>query len=323
MNKIYTSVLCMVLLVPTLARAEICTDFDDNMNIIEFDCSEGAAAARKRIAAEREKVRAAAERQAEQERIAAEKQRELERAAREKAKLAAEEQERQAKEQLKHAAAEKLAAEQELEREVEKLRLEADPWQFFVGIGAGAFGGDTRREDAFLTDELRNAYEHISIDYYTGGDPHFVLSAGLRRHFINTNWYAQLELAYRTEHEQRLEREIGSPIPMEEWNSSLHISDDMKISRNSIDLSASMGYRMSSNWSVYGKLGVGLTKYKTENWNLRELETDSVNSVNFGFGAEYNLSRRVTLYGEGAAWVGSFPYCDTLLSGTVGARLMF
>lgn len=308
MNKIYTSVLCMVLLMPTLARAEICTDFDDNMNIIEFDCSEGAAAARKRIAAEREKVRAAAERQAEQERIAAEKVATTK---------------RQVEEQRKTAERAEREKQRELEREVEKLRLEADPWQFFVGIGAGAFGGDTRREDAFLTDELRNAYEHISIDYYTGGDPHFVLSAGVRRHFINTNWYAQLELAYRTEHEQRLEREIGSPIPMEEWNSSLHISDDMKISRNSIDLSASMGYRMSSNWSVYGKLGVGLTKYKTENWNLRELETDSVNSVNFGFGAEYNLSRRVTLYGEGAAWVGSFPYCDTLLSGTVGARLMF
>ena len=88
MNKICTSVLCMALLMPSVARAEICTDFDDNMNVIEFDCAEGVNAARKRIAAERVKVRAAAERQAEQEHIAAEKQRESERAAREKVRAA-------------------------------------------------------------------------------------------------------------------------------------------------------------------------------------------------------------------------------------------
>lgn len=329
MNKIYTSVLCMALLVPTVARAEICTDFDDNMNIIEFDCAEGVKAARKRIAAEQEKVRAAAEKAAEQERVAAEKAAAVkrqaeeqrlttERAAREKAQLTAEEKERVVKEQLKRAAREKLAAEQELAHAVETQRFAQAPWRFFVGVGAGTFGGDTRREDAFLPDELRQYY---SIDYYASGDPHFVLSAGVRRHFVDTNWFAQLDLEYRTAHSQRLETEInGDPAY---WGTSVNISDDIDISRQSIDLSASIGYRLSANWSMYGKLGVGLTKYKTEKWNLCELESDSVHSANFGLGAEYKWNNRFSLYGEGVAWVGSFPYSDTLLSGTLGVRFMF
>ena len=191
MNKIYTSILCIALLAPISAQAEICTDFDENFNIIEFDCAEGVVAARKRIAAEQAKAKSEAQQKAEQERIEREKlaeqeqlrkaaeraerekQQELERAEREKQK-AAERAEREKQKAAERAEREKQKAAKRAEREARFQQKQQEItqggcWKFVVGLGGDFWSGTDLSSGVYVGETLDGGYTVLDAGYSVGG----------------------------------------------------------------------------------------------------------------------------------------------------------
>lgn len=349
MNKIYTSVLCMVLLVPTLARAEICTDFDDNMNIIEFDCSEGAAAARKRIAAEREKVRAAAERQAEQERIAAEKaatakrqaeeqrkaaerekQRELERVTREKQRelerLEREKQENARLAEQLRKTEERLEKEKvkrkELEKEQEKINFFKDgSLKYVVGLGVSGWSGPSVTADAFAGRDV-NGWIIWNADYDASGIG-FTPSFGLRYYFgQNAAWFAQASLSIATGfmHDVKLnnvQKPIGSGSGKSGFNSEVRTNRFTYID-------GLIGRQVWDRTSVYGRLGVGSLSYDITDFQSAypDFDTDAT-AVIFGFGLEHRVWKALSAYTDISLLAGDFFLGDTFLKLDLGVRYQF
>lgn len=244
MKKIYTIIFCIGLLVPNLAQAEICTDFDDDLNVIEYDCSEGIKNARKRSAVE------------------------------------------------------------QVELYIQGLK--DHPWRFFVGGGTVTETGSGRNGDAFMTDDM-----YGSAVYTSGSILHLTLSTGVRRYFGNANWYSQLAFTYHIAADEEIVVD------------SYGFYDDPKISKQSFELSAYLGRNLSFNWSIYAKLGMSSSKYKTENWSLQPLESTDVKGVVTGVGMEYRWYKNTLLYFEGTGWLGNYPYSSYLLGLNLGIRFLF
>ncbi len=349
MNKIYTSVLCMALLVPTVARAEICTDFDDNMNIIEFDCAEGVDAARKRIVAEREKVRAAAERQVEQERIAAEnaatakrqaeeqrkaaeraereKQKELERATREKQR------------ELERAEREKQRAAERTEREKEKEIRQAERkskllrqqqkidqggcWTFVAGLGATGWIG---KNDNVLVGKILPEDNYVIQDaLYSVSD--FTLDAelGARYYFKdNARWFAQISMAYSSS----LEHEIDLKRVYDNSNIGKILEDigHIYLTSSTYSLQTLVGRKMAEKTYLYGKFGVGYMDYaKSGGLWFEGLGLKDALVYTFGAGIEYDMWTWALLYGgmDITTQSGGPEFANTLISFNAGVRLRF
>ena len=185
MKKIYTSILCITLLAPIAVQAEICTDFDENFNVIEFDCAEGINAARKRIAAE-------AQKKEQQERATAEA---AARAEREKqAKLEAE---RLAEELSK--AKEKLKAEKEKRATLEKERFLSDlqktgGFKVVAGLGVSGWVGPRVPADAFQGQSM-DGWTIWNANYDASGLS-VTASLGARYYFNQSNkWFVQMSLS--------------------------------------------------------------------------------------------------------------------------------
>lgn len=335
MKKIYSSILCITLLVPTLARAEICTDFDDNMNIIEFDCSEGAAAARKRIAAERKKVRAAAERQAEQERIAAEKaatakrQAEEQRKAAEHEKLAEIEREKQENarmaEQLRKTE-ERLEKEKvklkELEKEQEKINFFKDGnLKYVVGLGVSGWSGPSVTADAFAGREV-NGCIIWNADYDASGIG-FTPSFGLRYYFgQNTAWFAQASLSIATGfmHDVKLnnvQKRVGS------GSGNSGFKSEVRTSRFTY-IDGIIGRQVWDRTSVYGRLGVGSLSYDITDFQSAypDFDTDATAFI-FGFGLEHRMWKALSAYADISLLAGDFFLGDNFLKLDLGVRYQF
>ncbi|MBQ2858973.1 MAG: hypothetical protein IJE82_01250 [Alphaproteobacteria bacterium] len=338
MNKIYTSVLCMVLLVPTLARAEICTDFDDNMNIIEFDCSEGAAAARKRIAAEREKVRAATERQVEQERIAAEKVAATKREVEEQRK-AAERAEREKQRELERATREKQRelerAEREKQRELERAERDArflqkqqeitqgGCWKFVAGLGGAFWSGQELTSGVYIGETIRgyNGFSVQDASYSVGG---FTLNAELATRYYLKNspkWFWQIGFAYTSP--------LGHVIEIKQLSPSFNNNkvDDLEITTTMYSLQAMVGRMTWKNVYLYGKLGISYMDYAIsgdvwfDSFGLKDHLSYTV-----GAGLEYSMWTWTSIY-AGLDFVipsgDTFRYADTLTSVNAGIRCQF
>lgn len=346
MNKIYTSVLCMALLVPTVARAEICTDFDDNMNIIEFDCAEGVDAARKRIVAEREKVRAAAERQVEQERIAAENAATAKRQAEEQRKAAEREKQkeleratREKQRELERAEREKQRAAERTEREKEKEIRQAERkskllrqqqkidqggcWTFVAGLGATGWIG---KNDNVLVGKILPEDNYVIQDaLYSVSD--FTLDAelGARYYFKdNARWFAQISMAYSSS----LEHEIDLKHVYDNSNIGKILEDigHIYLTSSTYSLQTLVGRKMVEKTYLYGKFGVGYMDYaKSGGLWFEGLGLKDALVYTFGAGIEYDMWTWALLYGgmDITTQSGGPEFANTLISFNAGVRLRF
>ena len=343
MKKIYSSILCITLLVPNVARAEICTDFDEDFNVIEFDCAEGVNAARKRIAAEREKNRSAAERQAEQERIAAEKAATAKRQAEEqrkaaeheklveieRKKLAEIEREKQENarlsEQLRKTE-ERLEKEKvklkELEKEQEKINFFKDGnLNYVVGLGVSGWSGPSVTADAFAGREV-NGCIIWNADYDASGIG-FTPSFGLRYYFgQNTAWFAQASLSIATGfmHDVKLnnvQRPIGSGSGKSGFNSEVRTNRFTYID-------GIIGRQVWDRTSVYGRLGVGSLSYDITDFQSAYPDFDmEATAFIFGFGLEHRVWKALSAYTDISLLAGDFFLGDTFLKLDLGVRYQF
>lgn len=338
MNKIYTSVLCMALLVPTVARAEICTDFDDNMNIIEFDCAEGVDAARKRIVAEREKARAAVELQAEQERIAAEKAATAKRQAEEQRK-ATERAEREKQRELERAEREKQRAAERTEREKEKEIRQAERkskllrqqqkidqggcWTFVTGLGATGWIG---KNDNVLVGKILPENNYVIQDaLYSVSDFTFDAELGARYYFKdNARWFAQISMAYSSS----LEHEIDLKHVYDNNNIGKILEDigHIYLTSSTYSLQTLVGRKMAEKTYLYGKFGVGYMDYaKSGGLWFEGLGLKDALVYTFGAGIEYDMWTWALLYGgmDITTQSGGPEFANTLISFNAGVRLRF
>ena len=212
MKKIYTSILCITLLAPFMAQAEICTDFDENFNVIEFDCAEGVVAARERIAAEQKKIDSVAIKAKEQERLDAENKAAAERKIQEQ-KEALERAEREKQKALERAEREARAKQEALERKQNskdfKLKqLKQDSyWNYVVGLGLTNWIGHQGATDIWngvTLDSYGQVWNGgawvpatVSEARYDAQGVSIVPSIGARYYFKhNLDWFAQVQLSY-------------------------------------------------------------------------------------------------------------------------------
>ena len=343
MKKIYSSILCITLLVPNVARAEICTDFDEDFNVIEFDCAEGVNAARKRIAAEREKNRSAAERQAEQERIAAEKAATAKRQAEEqrkaveheklaeieRKKLAEIEREKQEKarlaEQLRKTE-ERLEKEKvkrkELEKEQEKINFFKDGnLKYVVGLGVSGWSGPSVTADAFAGREV-NGFIIWNADYDASGIG-FTPSFGLRYYFgQNAAWFAQASLSIATGfmHDVKLNN-VQKPVGSGSGNSGF--KSEVRTSRFTY-IDGIIGRQVWDRTSVYGRLGVGSLSYDITDFQSAYPDFDmDATAFIFGFGLEHRVWKALSAYADISLLAGDFFLGDNFLKLDLGVRYQF
>lgn len=317
MKKIYSSILCITLLAPNVALAEICTDFDEDFNVIEFDCAEGVNAAQKRITAEREKNRSAAERQAEQERIAAEKAATAKRQAEEQHKAA--EREKQEKARL----AEQLRkTEERLEKKQERINFFKDGnLKYVVGLGVSGWSGPSVHADAFGGREVNGFIIH-NADYDASGIG-FTPSFGLRYYFgQNTAWFAQASLSIATGfmHDVKLnnvQERVGSGSGNSGLNSEVRTNLFTYID-------GIIGRQVWYRTNVYGRLGVGRLSYDITDFQSAypDFDTD-VTAFIFGFGLEHRVWKALSTYADISLLTGDFFLGDNFLKLDLGVRYQF
>lgn len=340
MNKIYTSILCIALLAPISAQAEICTDFDENFNIIEFDCAEGVVAARKRIAAEQAKAKSEAQQKAEQERIEREKlaeqeqlrkaaeraerekQQELERAEREKQK-AAERAEREKQKAAERAEREKQKAAKRAEREARFQQKQQEItqggcWKFVVGLGGDFWSGTDLSSGVYVGETLNGGYTVLDAGYSVGGA---TLNAelGARYYLKNSpNWFLQIGLGYTSPLDHEIEIHQLSP-----YN---HI-DSLDMTTTMYSLQAMAGRMMWRDVYLYGKLGISYVDYAVSgNLWFDSFGLKDTLSYTLGAGLEYSMWTWTSVY-AGVDFVipsgDTFKYADTLTSVNAGIRFQF
>ena len=329
MNKIYTSILCIALLAPISAQAEICTDFDENFNIIEFDCAEGVVAARKRIAAEQAKAKSEAQQKAEQERIEREKLAEqeqlrkaAERAEREKQK-AAERAEREKQKAAERAEREKQKAAKRAEREARFQQKQQEItqggcWKFVVGLGGGFWSGTDLSSGVYVGETLDGGYAVLDAGYSVGGA---TLNAelGARYYLKNSpNWFLQIGLGYTSPLDHEIEIHQLSP-----YN---HI-DSLDMTTTMYSLQAMAGRMMWRDVYLYGKLGISYVDYALSgNLWFDSFGLKDTLSYTLGAGLEYSMWTWTSVY-AGVDFVipsgDTFKYADTLTSVNAGIRFQF
>lgn len=329
MNKIYTSILCIALLAPISAQAEICTDFDEDFNIIEFDCAEGVEAARKRIAAEQAKVKSEAQQKAEQERIEREKL-----AEQEQLRKAAERAEREKQQELERAEREKQKAAERAEREKQKAAKRAERearfqqkqqeitqggcWKFVVGLGGGFWSGTDLSSGVYVGETLDGGYTVLDAGYSVGGA---TLNAelGARYYLKNSpNWFLQIGLGYTSPLDHEIEIHQLSP-----YN---HI-DSLDMTTTMYSLQAMAGRMMWRDVYLYGKLGISYVDYALSgNLWFDSFGLKDTLSYTLGAGLEYSMWTWTSVY-AGVDFVipsgDTFKYADTLTSVNAGIRFQF
>lgn len=307
MKKIYTSVLCMTLLAPIVAQAEICTDFDENFNVIEFDCAEGIEAARKRIASEQKKVEAQITKATEQERIVAEKKAAEERAEREK------------QEAIERAEREAKAKQEALERKQNskdfKLKqLKQDSyWNYVVGLGLTNWighQGATEVWNGVMLDGYVQEWPGGSwVQYqntvtgarYDAQGVSIVPSIGARYYFKhNLDWFAQVQLSYADVASYDLVLDLDSG----NWTSTY-------VDVTYLGLESMLGYQIFDNAYLYGKLGLGYMMYEADGDSRFADSGAEINNtlmLMLGIGMEYEFWKELSAYIEAGIYE---PQSDT------------
>ena len=338
MKKLYTSVLCMTLLAPIVAQAEICTDFDEDFNIIEFDCAEGVNAARERIAAEQKKIDSVAIKAKEQERLDAEnkaaaerkiqeqkealeraereKQKALERAEREKQK-ALERAEREKQKALERAEREARAKQEALERKQNskdfKLKqLKQDSyWNYVVGLGLTNWIGHQGATDIWNGVTLDSygqvwnggAWVPVTVSdaRYDAQGVSIVPSIGARYYFKhNLDWFAQVQLSYT----DVISYDLVLSLNNNNWTST-------RIDVTYLGLESMLGYQIFDNTYLYGKLGLGYMMYEEDGdsrFTNAGAEINDTPMLMLGVGLEYEFWKELSAYVEAGI---SEPLSDT------------
>ena len=321
MKKIYTSILCITLLAPIAVQAEICTDFDENFNVIEFDCAEGINAARKRIAAEAQKKeqqeRATAEAAARAER---EKQAKLEAEREKQAKLEAE---RLAEELSK--AKEKLKAEKEKRATLEKERFLSDlqktgGFKVVAGLGVSGWVGPRVPADAFQGQSM-DGWTIWNANYDASGLS-VTASLGARYYFNQSNkWFVQMSLSLSDGYEHDVQINSAQP-PYGVYSDALKLSEIK--TENFISIDATVGVLTWDKTYLYGRLGVGTMDYDIGDYErlVPDFNTD-VSAFIFGFGVEYNVWKQVFAYADMNVLVGDFLLGDSFLKFDLGVKYQF
>lgn len=311
MKKIYASILCITLLAPIAVQAEICTDFDENFNVIEFDCAEGINAARKRIAAE-------AQKKEQQERATAEA---AARAEREKqAKLEAErlaENLRKAKEELKKEKEKRRALENE---SFIKKTYETGAFKFVVGLGVSGWVGPSVTADAFQGQSM-DGWTIWNADYDANGLS-VTASLGARYYFNQSNkWFAQMSLSLSHGYEHNVQINNVQP-PYGVYSDTLKLSEIK--TENFISIDATVGVLTWDKTYLYGRLGVGTMDYDIGDYErlVPDFNTD-VSAFIFGFGIEYNVWKQLFAYVDMNVLVGDFLLGDNFLKFDLGVKYQF
>lgn len=297
---------CMVL--PSIVHAETCVDFDDNMNIIEYDCSRSLADAKRdmvanpaAVAEARAKAKAEAELKKKQEAEAKAQAEALEKAVKKaeaeaRAKAEAEEMARkkaeaEAKAQAK--AAEKAHKKAEAEA---KARAEAAEKARIAKLCSqpGHTFSDCRTIKYFvaggpaLVDIVDNKYD-FTLNGFSG-------ELGLRLESTWNNWYYTFSLMG-----QVVDADFYFP-PKDDYyyfdvlDYSFAISP-YDISSVSAHITAGMGYKFWHIFDVYGKLTLGVANMKMDG-EFQSLETTTV-PFGVALGMNVRLYKWLHLYGEG------------------------
>lgn len=332
MKKIYTSILCITLLAPTVARAEICTDFDENFNVIEFDCAEGVEAARKRIAAEQKKIDSVAIKAKEQERLDAENKAAAERKIQEqKEALERAEREKQATIEAERLKADLRKVEDQLKQEKAKRRaLENEKivsdlgktggWKVVAGLGVTGWVGPNVTADAFQGRDV-SGWTVYNADYNANGIG-FTASLGARYYFNQSNkWFSQISLSVASGYNHEVQ--INTIEPPQGVISSAPQLSEIKIN-DFMYIDAIVGRLVLDKTYLYGRFGFGAMDYDMGDYETVYPDFEPyAGACMFGLGLEHNVWQGLFAYADMNVLVGDFFLGDHFLKFDLGVKYQF
>ncbi len=341
MKKLYTSVLCMTLLAPIVAQAEICTDFDEDFNIIEFDCAEGVNAARKRIAAESKKAQEQYQAVAEDLRKAEEllKQEREKRGALEAISVEYEKQvaaaraesDKQVKLESERLAEDLRKVEDQLKQEKAKRRaLENEKivsdlaktggWKVIAGLGVTGWVGPNVTADAFQGRDV-SGWTVYNADYNANGIG-FTASLGARYYFNQSNkWFSQISLSVASGYNHEVQ--INTIEPPQGVISSAPQLSEIKIN-DFMYIDAIVGRLVLDKTYLYGRFGFGAMDYDMGDYETAYPDFEPyAGACMFGLGLEHNVWQGLFAYAEMNVLVGDFFLGDHFLKFDLGVKYQF